>query len=334
MRISLLMVIAAVGLAALEAPVCRADSAPPATPAVESSSSSAPAGAATQKPDITVIGDRAAFATKISMFVNELTDFNPGDPAAGLARWQDPVCPLVTGLPMHHGEYILGRISEIAQAAGAPIGREKCRPNLFIIVSKQPEKDLRYLQQRHNQEVFGDAAPITVEQFIKTPRPVRTWYDTMERTPEGLPLVTMSFPGVSQQKVEWSMGALVVTPVRPAMSDGSPTNPWSQASHLVLNMVFAIRRVFVVVDPTKFKGVSLGQLADYVAMAGLAQIKLDTHVADDPTILALFDKGPQTASPGLTEWDQAFLKSVYGTEQKSVLQRSQIAHGMVSQFSP
>jgi len=80
-----------------------------------------------------------------------------------------------------------------------------------------------------------------------------------------------------------------------------------------------------------FKGVTLGQLADYVAMAGLAQIKLDNHPTDAPTILTLFDKAP---SPGLTEWDKAFLKSVYASEPKSVLVRSQITHGMINEIMP
>ena len=334
MRIPLLTLIAAAGLLSLEAAVSRAaeDEVPAAGP--ESSSSSAPAGVGTHQAQVTVTEDRSKFVSKITAYVNELTDLNSADPAAGMARWQDRACPLVTGLPRHQGEYVLERISVIAQAAGAPMGGEKCRPNLFIIVTKQPEKDLRYLEQRHREEVFGDAAPITVSQFIATPRPVRTWYDTVEKTPEGLPLVTMSFPGISQQKIEDNGGSVVALPVRPGISPGMVTNPWSQASHLVLNMVLSIKRVFVVVDPTKFKGVSLGQLTDYIAMASLAQIKLNTHVADDPTILALFDQSPKAASDGLTDWDRAFLKSVYSTEQKSTLQRSQITHDMISQFTP
>jgi hypothetical protein len=79
--------------------------------------------------------------------------------------------------------------------------------------------------------------------------------------------------------------------------------------------------------------VTLGQIADYAAMAGLAQIKLDPEVAGDPTILTLFDKGNQAPSPGLTDWDRAFLKSVYSTEQKSVLQRSQIAQTMMQEIT-
>jgi hypothetical protein len=123
--------------------------------------------------------------------------------------------------------------------------------------------------------------------------------------------------------------------VRPNVNDTQKTNSWSQASHLVLNAVWVIQRVFVIVDSTQFTGVTRAQLADYVAMSGLAQIRLDTHVApDDPTILTLFDRPPQTASPGLTQWDQAFLKSVYETQPKSILQRSNIAQDMVRTIVP
>ena len=223
-------------------------------------------------------------------------------------------------------EYILLRISDIAREVGAPLAGEHCpRQNLFIIVSKKPEVYLHDLERRHGATVFGGAAPMLINEFIATPRPVRTWYDTVEKTPEGLPMVQESFPGESvQYPVVSGPGSTVMAAVRPNDPGSTVTNPWSQASHLVNNVVWAIKRVYVVVDPTRFKGVKLGQLADYVSMAGLAQIKLDPKVAGDPTILTLFDKDPQAASPGLTAWDQAFLKSFYESEQKSVVERSAI----------
>ena len=148
-------------------------------------------------------------------------------------------------------------------------------------------------------------------------------------------MMSTSFPGVSQQnEAMHSLGVVIEEPVEPNDPLQLTTNPWSQASHLTLNVVWAIYQVFVVVDPTRFKGVSLGQLTDYVAMAGLAQLKVDARLGDAPSILTLFDKAPQEASPGMTEWDQAFLKSVYATEQKSVVQRSQIALGMVRDIAP
>ncbi len=51
-------------------------------------------------------------------------------------------------------------------------------------------------------------------------------------------------------------------------------------------------------------------------------------------ILARFDRAPPDASTGLTSWDQAFLKACYSTEQKSTLQRSEIALDMVRKLPP
>jgi hypothetical protein len=331
MRTALVTLMAVVGLvAAADRPVAAQQ--PPAAGA-ESSSAAAPAQAAPPKPEVIIKARSPEFVAKVTGFVNQLTDFGSGDTAEGLAKWLEAACPLVTGLPQQQGEYILGRLSEIAQAAGAPLGAENCRPNLFVIVTKQPQADLRDMDKKHHVAVFGEASPAIIDTFIATPRPIRTWYVTVQKTPEGLPLAHMTFPGISQQKWISTSGGSYAVPVRPSDTGGTLTNPWSQASHLQLNAVWAIERVFVIVDPTEFKGVTLGQIADYVAMAGLAQIKLDPEVAGDPTILTLFDKSTQPPTPGLTDWDRAFLKSVYSTEQKSVLQRSQIAQTMMQEIT-
>jgi hypothetical protein len=335
MRTPVRSLITALGLIAFAAADHQATAQQSLVSADQSSASSAPTDEVRHRPEVIVTGDRAEFETKIGAYVNQLTDFEYGDSNRGLARWQEAVCPLVTGLPKDMAEYVLLRVSEIARAAGAPLAGEKCRrPNLFIIVTKQPEAYLRDLEKRHHSEMFGAAAPILIHEFITTPRPVRSWYDTVEMTPEGLPLLQMSFSGITNFLVIEKDGGIQILPVASNDPQSTLTNSWSQASHLVLNVVWAMKRVYVVVDPTRFKGVKLGQLADYVAMAGLAQIKLDPKVAGDPTILTLFDADPQAASAGLTEWDQAFLKSFYASEQKSVLERSQIAHRMVGQLAP
>ena len=335
MRTPFLTLIAAVALVAFAAADRQATAQQPPASADASSSSSAPAGEVRRTPEVTITGQRE-LATRITGFVNQLTAFDYSDSNKGLARWQDPICPLVTGLPRDMAEYILLRLSEIARAAGAPLAGEKClHPQLFIIVTKNPEAYLREQERRHGAEVFSGAAPMLINEFIATPRPVRTWYDTVERTPEGLAMMNMGFPGISETTAAAGPGGTTVAvPVRPESPDVMLTNPWSQASHLVLNVVWAIKKVYVVVDPTRFKGVKLGQLADYISMAALAQIKLDPRLDGDPSILALFDKAPEAASAGLTDWDQAFLKSFYSSEQKSVEARSSIAHSMVREIAP
>jgi hypothetical protein len=337
MRTPFLTLIAAVGLVAFAAADRRAAAQQPPASAGQASSASASADEARRRAEVTVTGDRAEFESKVFRFVDQLTDFEYGDSNRGLARWVEPVCPLVTGIRKDIAEYILLRVSEVARAAGAPIAGEKCHhQNLLIVVSKNPETYLREMEKRHFDQVFGDAGPILINEFIATPRPVRTWYNTVEQTPEGMPMSKMSFPGESIQNavVVAGSGGTAIEAVRPADPNVALANPWSQASHLVLNVVWAMKGVYVIVDPTKFKGVKLGQLADYIAMAGLAQIKLDPQLSNDPTILTLFDRDPQTASAGLTDWDQAFLKSFYASEQKSVVVRSAIARDMVRTMAP
>lgn len=102
----------------------------------------------------------------------------------------------------------------------------------------------------------------------------------------------------------------------------------------MFNTIWTISSVFVVVDQNRLRGVTVGQLADYVAMAGFAKLKPDAHLGDAPTILTLFNEAPKAAPAGMTAWDQSFLKSLYATEQKSKLQRSQIAHQMVRDIAP
>jgi hypothetical protein len=70
---------------------------------------------------------------------------------------------------------------------------------------------------------------------------------------------------------------------------------------------FAFTQVVEVVDQTQLQGVSLDQLS----AVDLAEIKPVSQVVSGPTILNLFIGGPQAAPRELTEWDRAFLKSLY-----------------------
>jgi hypothetical protein len=67
---------------------------------------------------------------------------------------------------------------------------------------------------------------------------------------------------------------------------------------------------------------------------GLAKLDPDARLGDAPTILKLFDAAPEGAPAGLSDWDQAFLKSLYATDPSSKLQRSQIPQAMVPEIAP
>jgi hypothetical protein len=285
-------------------------------------------GTAATLSEVEITAQGHELATKISAFVNQITF---GDSPEALARWQDPVCPSVSGLRREDGEFILGRVSEIAQAAGVPLAKERCRPNLFILVNAEPAALLKAMHKRNRLFTFGHSAPGVIDDFIATPRAVRVWYHTVERTPEGLPLVSFEFPDLNHGlEVKDGYSFQGPEPDGPAFR----TNPKSNSSHLTLNVVYSIYRVFVVADYTRLKGLSRQQLADYIAMVGLAQLRPASGLGDVPSILRLFEGTPQAARAGMSNWDQAFLKCLYETEQKSKLQRGQIALNMVRELIP
>jgi len=84
-----------------------------------------------------------------------------------------------------------------------------------------------------------------------------------------------------------------------------------------------------------FQALSIGQLADYVAMVSLARIDPRADLATTSTILRLFaPSGSDTAPSGLTDWDQAFLKGLYKSYDPVLRQRASIATSMARVLVP
>jgi hypothetical protein len=309
--------------------------------AAETTSSSAPTSTASQVPEVTVTARRIELEKKISKFVNRIAASENG--GEGLARWgAPPACPLVSGLPRQDGEFVLERLSEIGRSAGVPLGDEHCRPNLYILVTSQPEDLLKGMEKRNRPFTFGydtsfypplETPASIVDEFIKTPRPVRVWYSSSEKDAWGKPLGYCKALDVLPQCQDPTLRERFAAACDPNryFQCGTAT---AGGSHLVFNTVWTFSRVFVIVDQTRLQAVTAGQLADYVAMSGFAKLKPGARLDDAPTILKLFDGAPQAVPTGMTEWDQAFLKSLYATEQKSKLQRGQIARSMVREIAP
>jgi hypothetical protein len=311
-----------------------------AAPTEQSSAPTADAALANKEPgEVTVTGQRSELEPRVSAFVQQISGSYYDD---GLARWIKPVCPRVTGLPQQEDEFILGRVSQIARAAGIPLAGDKCHVNLYILVTDQPTELLRGMEKRSH--TFGNSPTNLVDAFISTPRAVRVWYDTTLISPEGQPLMQMSFPAAERQPGNGNNGGMMLNPSTNPSTGGQltvtdsaknasgVTNAWSQATHLSVNVVSEIYRDIVVVDTTRLQALSREQIVDYIGMVALAEIKTGAHPHDAPTILKLFDGAPEDALAGISDWDRAFLKSLYSTEQKSKLQRALIAQEMVREL--
>ncbi len=283
----------------------------------EQSSPSAGTSAALQQ--VTVAAKRLNLAPKVRKFVNQIAARENG--YEGLARWQSRLCPLVLGFPPAQAEWIRKRIVTVALEAKVPFRSDPhCRPNnLFIFANDNPKGLLQEWDDRNSARagVFGDATSFVIKEFIAAPRAVRVWYNAGMQTASGLGLSG----SVNYGSMYGSTGG----------------TPWIQqtpldASHIRSNVIYTFSSVFVIADATRLRGVTLGQFADYIAMVALADIEPGAHPGDAPTILKLFDGPPQSAPAGMTDWDLAFLKSLYATDQSSKLQRRLIQRAMMRQI--
>jgi hypothetical protein len=82
-------------------------------------------------------------------------------------------------------------------------------------------------------------------------------------------------------------------------------------------------RVIIIVDAERAAGKQFSALADYVAMAALAQLNPESDMSQYATILNMFDPGASTAA--MTDWDVAYLQGLYNAPRASRNSRQQEA---------
>jgi hypothetical protein len=219
---------------------------------------------------------------------------------------------LVAGLPRDDGEFILTRLSSIASAAGAPLGPAHCKPNFYIIVTSQPDALLKAWNQRDTNMFSDESGSTKIRKFLHAPIPIRIWYNATLYTSEGMPLD--------------------VVPEGPLK--GVPFNSRALGFRLTRDEVRDLTSVIVLIDARHLKGITFGQVAAYIAMVGLAEIRLDANLGDAPSILQLFTTAGNALPPGLSPWDQAFIKALYHTEHADPGQLGEIKIAVVKDLAP
>lgn len=236
---------------------------------------------------------------------------------APLERWNAPICPLVAGLPSDRGEFVLARLSQIARDSHAPLAPEHCRPNLYVVVTGQPDL-LVEKWTRRDRNMFNSCSGYGyVKAFLHSKQPIRAFYNAEL---------------VSSDGAHRDPAALDVAGLRLTFSLNSCVGGGSAGSRLTYGAVRSLQAVVVVVDGARVAQLNMGQLADYVSMVGLAQIRLDADTGTAPTILGLFhesDSPPQ----GLSLWDRSFLEGLYDADQSSTLQVNAIKSRMFEKIS-
>ena len=309
-RLRLLAFLAIVSAIAMQLPANRARSAEPA------SQDAAIPGPSRETPstlDTVIVQARRDREIK-----RQITKFVSGGVVTylndSLERWNQPICPLVAGVPSEQAEIIRARVSEVARDSHAPLGAEHCKPNLVVVITDDPDLLVENWYKRF-RDLFNTCNGLgSVKTFLHSRQAVRVFYNAKFTTAEGLDVgsglaaFVLNFTSIGD--------CLGAPPVGTLLHHGD---------------VQALTSVIIVVDGRQTTKISIGQLADYIAMMGLAQIRVQADTGTAPSILHLF-QGSDPQPLGLSPWDEAFLHSLYTTEQSSVLEVPIIEDRMFKQI--
>jgi len=222
---------------------------------------------------------------RIDAFVHQLAPIRPGQ---SLSRWAAPICPLVTGLPRAAAEEVLARVSQVVVEVGAPLApKASCKPNFVIAITPDP-KGFAEAWEKRDVTIFGERTPSTAEAMLASKAPVIVWQITTDDPSDGSGLTgDINKPGERR---------------------------FARGSHIFSEMVRHTRAAAAIVDANPAIGLTTRQIADYVTMTGLAEIRAEASIEAFPTILALFKVDRAKAPHELSAWDLAYLRGLYATD--------------------
>lgn len=318
-------------LAALVGPTASWAQAPPA-------SSPQPAQPPQAKAPSTPVSPLTVEGTSRKVLEKQARDFVDAYAAptklGHLARWSDdPACVAVTGLVPEQAAQFKTKIEAVAKAVRAPLAPPKCRPNVEIVFTNEPQRYVDAAAAR-NAKILGDQGPKTVT------RPIQAWYaidaaGVPARStgpyddPPPPPDAGKMIAHVAQERfdVNEARGIRGSAAARRCVDPGVATHNPKMESHEVGAPTFVedvpclhsqLVNVLIVVDAAHMGDVSVDLTSDYLALVALSQPQprsLDGCLAL-PSVLDLYAKDcPGREAPtGLSPADKAYLTGLYAAD--------------------
>ncbi|RZJ06334.1 MAG: hypothetical protein EON89_00570 [Brevundimonas sp.] len=276
-------------------PEQQASSAPPQEPG------------ATQLEDVTVTG--RTLDQLVGKFVEEVAEPNRG---RGLARWRDGVCVGVANLRPDTAQYIVDRVSTVAEDVGLRPGRPGCAPNVLIVATDDSSALARgMVSARPVSFRMGgggmDRGSSALKDFQEADRPIRWWQVSMPVDADS---------GVRATRIPGDCDPRTCNNASGSVLGFAPIIPVFAASRLHTQIVDNIFRTVVIIDMDDVAGLTALQVADYIAMVSLAQIDPDADTGAYASILNVFEEGSDI--PTLTGWDKAYLAGLYRAERNEL----------------
>ena len=220
-----------------------------------------------------------------------------------IARWEDGVCPNVTGLPANFVKFISKRVRDVAAAAGAPVNPDEgCKANIDIVFTTKPQGLLDSIRAKDPVLLGYFNNTSEADRMAVVTRTIQAWHATQTVDLRGHTLIDS----------------------RNNISGGTAQNSNAQNSsgnRLGDGLHSSYYHALIVADPNKLGDYEIGTLADHIAMLALAQPSSEEACADLPSILDITSTQcrKETPAKALTTADTGYLKGLYQADSGATL---------------
>ena len=255
-----------------------------------------------------------------------------------IGRWQQKVCPEVTGLKPEFARRVEQRLVEVARGVGAPAPTPadgECGINIEVVFTPVPQKLLDHIARDYGG-LLGFHYRGQTRQVASFHGPIQAWYVTGTRSMNGYtpPVAGLSGgqSGFSNPNAPFNTGLQVDSANR--FGGGTLGPSGTAGSHLGEGLRSEFVHVLVVADNRIVASHPLGAIADYVSMLALTHLSALNGCSELPSIVDLFSSGCQERPKpeSITTADSAFLQALYGAdlEPKLNIERGEMRNRMLA----
>lgn len=212
-----------------------------------------------------------------------------------IARWEDGVCPTVTGLPANFAKFIAKRVRDVAASAGAPVNAsETCRSNIDIVFTTKPQGLLDTIRAQQPVMLGYYDSDEQADRMAKVNYVIQAWHATQTVDLRG----NATFDNRNGISGAAPMGARALISTGSRLGDG-------------LHSVYY--RAIIVANPEKLEDYEIGTLADHIAFVALAQPAAPDACTTLPSILDMTKADCRKDQPvrALTTADTGYLRGLY-----------------------
>jgi hypothetical protein len=236
-----------------------------------------------------------------------------------MARWAQPVCVRVIGLPDAANAEVKARIEEVATALKVGPPKGECRPNIQVAFTDQPQKLMDRVADKQ-ELLLGYWHHKDRDKLKQVTHPIQAWYVTGTAGAGGqtaaMTFMTIYTPdGGAPPPVPFGTAGKMPHGFQLDDEDNTFYGPTGcgENTHFTACLSSEFAHVLVVVDTTKAGPYPPGLIADYVVMVALAQPRSLDGCNILPSVIDLFSKDcpGRSGQDGLTRADVAYLTGLY-----------------------